>query len=84
MKVKSSETFVRARVILDVTKPFPAGCGIPRVDLPKIWFMLKGYMIYISIVASWSMLIRAAQKVKSCTQIILLFLNKATVLGYRL
>ena len=43
-----------ARVMLDVTKPFPVGRWIPRVDLIKIWiaYKLKGYRIYVSIVPS--------------------------------
>lgn len=34
-------TFLRARVLIDVTKPFPAGCWIPWKDLPKIWIHYK-------------------------------------------
>lgn len=29
-------TFIRARVYLDITKPLPSGCWVPRADQPKI------------------------------------------------
>lgn len=29
-------TFLRARVLLDVTKPIPAGCWVPRQNLPRV------------------------------------------------
>lgn len=32
---------MRARVSLDVTKPLPVGCWIPRADLPKIWVIYR-------------------------------------------
>lgn len=31
------KTFIRAKVQVDVTKPLPTGCWVPRKDLPKIW-----------------------------------------------
>lgn len=34
-------TFLRARVLMDVNKPFPAGCWIPRKNLPKVWVIYK-------------------------------------------
>lgn len=34
-------TFIRARVELDITKPLPSGCWIPRKDLPKICAIYK-------------------------------------------
>lgn len=34
-------TFVRAKMELDITKPQPSGCWIPRKDLPKIWVVYK-------------------------------------------
>lgn len=33
--------FVRGKVLVDVTKPLPTGCWIPRVDLPKLWVVYK-------------------------------------------
>lgn len=34
-------TFIRTRVSLDITKPLPTGCWIPRADLPKIWVIYR-------------------------------------------
>lgn len=35
------KTFMRAKVEIDVTKPLPSGCWVPRRDLPKIWVIYK-------------------------------------------
>lgn len=35
------KTFIRARVSLDITKPLPTGCWIPRADFPKIWVIYR-------------------------------------------
>lgn len=34
-------TYLRARVLLDVNKPFPTGCWIPKRNLPKVWVIYK-------------------------------------------
>lgn len=34
-------TFIRVRVYVDVLKPLPTGCWVPRLDLPKIWVVFK-------------------------------------------
>lgn len=34
-------TFVRENVQLDITKPLPSGCWVPRKYLPKIWVIYK-------------------------------------------
>lgn len=33
--------FVRGRVQVDVTKPLPIGCWIPRVNLPRLWVFYR-------------------------------------------
>lgn len=32
---------MRAKVEVDITKPLPIGCWVPRQDLPKIWIIYK-------------------------------------------
>lgn len=34
-------TFMRARIEIDVTKPLPTGCWVPRKNLPKIWVIYR-------------------------------------------
>lgn len=34
-------TFIKEKVQLDVTKPLPSWCWIPRKNLPKIWAIYK-------------------------------------------
>lgn len=38
---KILRTFIRANVIIDITKPLSSGCWIPKKDLPKIWAIYK-------------------------------------------
>lgn len=38
---KILRNFIRTRVLLDDTKPLPAGCWIPRSGLPRLWVSYK-------------------------------------------
>lgn len=35
------KSFIKARVRLDISKSFPVGCWVPRVDLPKFWVIYR-------------------------------------------
>jgi hypothetical protein len=34
-------TFIRARVMFDITKPLPTGCWVHRKELPRMWIIVK-------------------------------------------
>ncbi|KAJ1402000.1 Zinc finger, CCHC-type [Sesbania bispinosa] len=38
---KLMRTFIRVRALMDIRKPLPTSCWIPRKDLPKIWIFFK-------------------------------------------
>lgn len=44
-----NRNYVGARALMDITKPFPIGCWIPRVDLPKLWIM-RGSNVNVKVV----------------------------------
>ncbi|KAJ1384615.1 Zinc finger, CCHC-type [Sesbania bispinosa] len=38
---KLIRTFIRVRALMNVSKPLPTGCWVPRNELPKMWIFFK-------------------------------------------